>query len=317
MKDRTLLAIKGLAIIGVVFHHVLNRRADHHTGEWLRMIMAMFDWCVLAFFCVSGYLQALSDSRKKKSVWEFTTVRFHRLLVPYILLFIVYAVIWQVVQALHISGIGARVPEGFIAKLKTGLWPVDNQVAQQLYYLPLLFGVSLVVVMNQHLLGMAGMWVISIVTFGIGLALFPAELTGFSLGVFLWAICFYTAGYLLFQYREKRTQIRVILLIATVLLVVFSGYHGLSRSVPLWLITEGYGLRIDRLPILPAWGDASGTIYIYHTPFIIQPLAIAITFLHGAILQFAAALVAVVVAISICYLLWEFLKDTRARVILM
>ena len=317
MKDRTILAIKGLAIIGVAFHHVMNRRFDQQASDWLQVLVTLFDWCVLAFFCVSGYLHALSDSRKVRSVREFTKLRFYRLLIPYIVLILLYSCIWQVVQALHIPNIGAKIPEDFIGKIRNALWPVDNEVAQQLYYLPLLFAVSVLLALIQFCLRLSGLWAASLLTFGAGLRYFPASFTGFSLGVFLWAICFYAAGYLLFHYRKERTAIRVILLASTILLVLFSGYLGLVRCVPFWLLTEGSWLKLDQAPVLPALGDASGTIYIYHTPFIIQPLAIAATYLHGPLAQCVGAIFAAFIAIGVCYLIFVLLKDTRAKVLLL
>jgi hypothetical protein len=317
MKDRTILAIKGLAIIGVVFHHIANRRLDHQAAGWLQVLIVLFNWCVLAFFCISGYLQALSDSKRTRPVWEFTQVRFNRLVVPYILLIILYASIWQIIQAFHIPNIAVKIPNDFFGKMRDSLWPVDNQVAQQLYFFPLLFVVSLILVIIQSRIGLFGMWAASLITFGVGLKFFPASFTGFSLGVFLWAICFYASGYLLFHYRTQKASIRVILFAFTLLLVIFSGYLGIIRCLPLWLIAEGAFLRLDHTPLLGRLGEASGTIYIYHTPFIIQPLAIAATYLHGPLAQFIGAMFAAFIAIGACYLLFELLKDTRAKVLLM
>jgi acyltransferase len=317
MKDRTILAIKGLAIIGVAFHHIANRRLDPHATEWLKVLIVLFDWCVLAFFCISGYLQALSDSKKVRSIWEFTQVRFNRLLVPYILLILFYSCIWQMVQAFHIPNIGVKIPADFIGKLRDSLWPVDNQVAQQLYFFPVLFAVSFLLVIIQSRLGLLGMWAAALITSGIGLKFFPDSFTGFTLGVFVWAIFFYAAGYLFFHYRTKKTSLRFALLAFTLLLIIFNGYPGLVRSVPLWLLAEGALIRLDHAPLLGRLGDASGTIYIYHTPFIIQPLAIAATYLHGPLAQFIGCLFAAFIAIGVCYLLFELLKNTRAKILLM
>jgi acyltransferase len=317
MKDRTVQALKGLAIIGVVLFHITNRRFDQQVIGWMHDIIILFGWCVLGFFCVSGYVQALSDSRKNKSVLEFTRNRFQRLLIPFFILVFVYSCLWQVVQAFHVGELGKTVPPGFLAKLEQAVWPVDSQVAQQLYFFPLLFGISLVLIVVQKRLGLYGMWTAAVVGFAVGTAFYPNNFTGFNGGVFLWGIGFYSAGYLLFHHRNDVIGIRMVLFVVTLLLMVFNGEHGLIRCIPLWLLAEGHALRFDRLPLLGRLGDASGTIYIYHTPFIIQPLVIAATLLPGAPLQFTGALLAAAVAIAICCAIYEGLKNTRAKVLLM
>jgi hypothetical protein len=317
MKDRTILAIKGLAIIGVLFHHLINRRHDPQAADWIRVLLTLFNWCVLGFICVSGYLHAWSDSRRLKAVAEFTLLRFNRLMVPWLLLIVVFALIWQTLQALHISNIAVKIPPDFLSKIVVSLWPVDATVGEQLYYFPILFAASVVMVLIRSLLGLVGVAALSAITFTAGLAFFPDSFTGFRLGVFLWSLCFYAAGYLLFSYRTKAGHVRVTLIVGTVILVLFSGYEGIIRCLPLWMIAEGSFLKLSAIPGLPGLGEASGTIYIYHTPFLIQPLVIASTYLHGAVPQFIGALFAGATALGICYLVYHLLKNTRAKILLM
>jgi hypothetical protein len=317
MKDRTILAIKGLAIIGVVFHHIANRRLTVEAGDWMKETIFLFDWCVLAFFCVSGYLQAMSDAKKHRSFVEFTRVRFARLVVPWVLLALLYTCLWQVVQALHIPNIGVHVPPSFVGKLEDVFWPLDSTVAQQLYFFPILFAVSIVLVVVQLGLGVNGMWAAAWTSGVVGLAYFPHFFTGFSWGVFVWAICFYAGGYLLFHYRAKRPDVRVVLIAVTAVVIFFSGAYGIIRCIPFWLLVEGATIRLDRAPLLGRLGDASGTIYIYHTPFIIMPLAISASYLPGPVAQFAGLLLAAAIAIAICCVLFEQLQKTRAKFLLM
>ena len=317
MKDRTILAVKGLAIIGVVLHHIANRRLSVEAGDWMRDTIFLFAWCVLGFFCVSGYLQALSDSRKHRSLVEFTRVRFTRLIVPFLVLALFYSCVWQILQSLHLSNIGAKVPPTFLGKLEDVLWPIDSYVAQQLYFFPLLFGVSVLLVVVHLGLGLNGMWVVAWISGVIGLAYFPRSFTGFSCGVFLWSTCYYAGGYLLFHYRANKQAIRVVLIAFTVVAILFSGACGIIRCVPLWLFTEGPTIGLDRVPLLGRLGDASGTIYIYHTPFLIMPLAIAASYLPGPVSQFAGLLLAASIAIAICCAIFEGLQKTWARFLLM
>jgi hypothetical protein len=209
------------------------------------------------------------------------------------------------------------VPASFIGKLEDGLWPVDSRVSQQLYFFPLLFGISVVLVVIHKTLHLYGIWAAAVLPAGFGLAFFPTYFTGFSWGVFLWGISFYAAGYLLFHYRTQKSAIRIALFVATVLFIACNGYNGIIRCVPLWLLSEGTTLYLDQSVLLGRLGDASGTIYIYHTPFIIQPLVILATYLPGATAQFIGILLAAGIAIALCCLLFEALKNTRAKALLM
>jgi acyltransferase len=317
MRDRTILGLKGLAIIGVVLHHISNRRLDPTTVEYISLTVQFFQWCVLGFLLVSGYLQAMSDSRKPKTLLEFLKARVNRLLVPFVVLTFFYSVLWQLLQATHIPNIGLRVPHDFLGKLETTLWPVSSQVAQQIYFFPLLFGISVVMVLCQKTLGLWGVAIAMFISAGFGLAFYSDVYTGFSWGVFIWGVSFYGAGYLMFHYRSEKLALRLALFGITFVFVMCNTDNGIIRVIPLWLLGEGSTFRLDRMPLLDRIGDASGTIYIYHSPFVILPLVIAVTHLHGAVTQYIGILGAVAIAIAICCLIFESLKNTRAKVILM
>jgi acyltransferase len=316
-RDQTVLAIKGLAIVGVVFHHILTRRADPTVAQWLQAIITAFNWCVLAFICVSGYLHALSEERRKRTVGEFVGNRLRRLMIPYFALFFFYACVWQLLQALRLPDIGARVPPSFWGKLASSLWPVDNMVAQQLYYLPLLFAISCVFIVAQAIFRDRGLGVLAAVSFICGLTLFPGDFTGFSLGVFTWGLFFYAFGYLLFQFREQPARVYLVVLILAVVLICVSGLDGLVRAVPLGLLACGPLLRLGQWPLLSGWGEASGTIYVYHTPFIILPLSLLVYRVHGAIPQFASCVAGVVLTILICQAFHFALRKAPAKILLM
>lgn len=317
MKDRLLFAIKGVAIVGVAFHHIANRRFDPQANDWLKVLSFSFDWCVLAFFCVSGYLHALSDQKGKKSMVDFITKRAYRLLVPFVLLVIFYSLIWQLLEVLHVPGIGLKIPPDFIGKILASLWPVKEPVAEQLYFLPMLFAVSVLFVLVQRALGLYGIAAVTLATFLAGLILFPMAFTGFYLGVFIWALCFYASGYLLYHFHARRKQAGLVVLASAVVLIIFNGVPGLIHFIPFALLCFGTLLALDRIPLLVSTGEASGTIYIYHTPFLIQPLVIVASHLHGAPLQFVGGITAALLSVGLCFALFHCLKNTRAKAILM
>jgi hypothetical protein len=248
---------------------------------------------------------------------EFTRIRTIRLLLPFVLLVLFYSCMWQVIQAFHFPNVGVRIPKDFLGKLEQGLWPIDSAVAQQLYFFPLLFGISIVLVVTQKSLGLFGMWAAAVLAAGYSLVFYPTYFTGFYWPVFLWGISFYSAGYLLFYYRDRKRAIRVVLLALTLVFYAADGYLGLIRIIPLWLLSEGPALGLDRSSFLAWLGEASGTIYIYHTPFIVLPLVIAATYLPGAAAQYCGILLATAITIALCCLIFEALKNTRAKVLLM
>ncbi|MCE0483908.1 MAG: acyltransferase [Methylacidiphilales bacterium] len=316
MKDRLLLAIKGVAIFGVAVHHIANRRFDPQANHWLGFLSFSFDWCVLAFFCVSGYLHALSDQKRKKPATDFIIKRARRLLAPFVLLVIFYACIWQLLEILKIPDIATKVPSGFFDKIITSLWPVYHPVAEQLYFLPMLFGASVLFILIQRALGLYGVATLAAGTFLTGLILFPGAFTGFTLGVFIWGLCFYAGGYLLYQFRDQKKRVEIVVLVVSLALIVATGAAGVVHAVPLLLICYGSWLALDRSSLLINTGEASGTIYIYHTPFLIQPLVIIASHFHSAPLQVLGGIVAALISIALCYALHFSLKGTKAEVIL-
>lgn len=75
-------ALKGLAIVGVIFVHMgFASRFDSGTLADVRMLQKIFGWCVLAFFFASGCLH-LGGSATEQNWETFTLRRARRLLVP-------------------------------------------------------------------------------------------------------------------------------------------------------------------------------------------------------------------------------------------
>jgi len=75
-------AIKGLAIVGVLFVHMgFASRFDEGTLADVRMLQRIFGWCVLAFFFASGCLHTGAGAAEQD--WKaFILRRARRLLVP-------------------------------------------------------------------------------------------------------------------------------------------------------------------------------------------------------------------------------------------
>jgi hypothetical protein len=112
-------------------------------------------------------------------------------------------------------------------------------------------------------------------------------------------------------------RMRIAVLLLAVALVLFNGHSGVIHSVVLLLVFFGPWLRIDRIPGMHLLGETSGTIYVYHAPFVLLPLLSLASRLHGDFLQMAGVLAACFATIGICVGLHLGLKDTPAKVILL
>ncbi|HEY5706875.1 MAG TPA: acyltransferase [Terrimicrobiaceae bacterium] len=316
-RDRGILILKAVAIIGVVFHHIHNRRLDSEAREWLSFLPPLFSWCVLMFLAISGWLHAMSDDKGVKPAREVITSRAMRLLLPFGALVFCYAVAWQILQTSGAVPLGGDVPSGFAAKIFFSLWPVHETVADQLYFLPMLFAISLVAHAILRLGGPGALGVLACSLFAAGIAFFPkSPNTGFLPGVFVWGLFSYAGGYLLFRFKSRRETL-ILLACCSAVIVLVVGVAGIAKVFPLIVLASMRVLRLASLPLLPVLGEASGTVYLYHQPFLLQTMLIGVAKLPTWQLQAFAALGAATLAMAICCAMYFALKRTRLRVILM
>lgn len=311
--DRAIHALKGIAIIGVVFHHVQNRRFCDEMNANIAILPIAFTWCVLLFFAISGWLHGLTEERRSKTIGAFLLNRAKRLLVPFFALVLLYASIWQVIQIVGISDIGARLARSFGTKVAQSLPGCDyNPVAEQLYFLPLLFVVASAIHVSFRIFGAGGVWCCAAVVLFAGMILLPgAGNTGPSSGVILFGCFCYASGFLMYLYRFFRYRIFVVLSVALLVFFVM-GVEGLSKVVPLLMIECMHQMRISRITSLCMIGEASGTIYAYHAPFILAPLVILVAWLPK-VFQFAGVLAAGFVSIVACTVLFFAIRNSRLK----
>jgi len=316
-KDQGILILKAVAIIGVVFHHIHNRRLDSEARAWLSFLPPLFSWCVLMFLAISGWLHALSDERKTKPVGEVLSSRTFRLLVPFGALVVCYAIVWQTLQYIGAVPSGGDVPPGFIEKILWSFWPVQQTVADQLYFLPMLFAISLIVYAVLRFGGPGILCVLTLCAFVTGLMFFSSSPnTGFLPGVFVWGLFSYAGGFLLFRFKARREVLFLVICVSAVTVLVV-GASGLAKVFPLIMLASMRGLRLASVPLLPLLGEASGTVYLYHQPFLLQGMLIAVAKLPTWQLQVLAAIAASAFAMAICCAMYFALKSTRFRAILM
>lgn len=311
--------LKGVAIIGVVLHHVKNRRFDAAVQEQLLGVIQVMAWAVYAFLFASGYLHALS--RRQEGAGEFIWRRAVRLLVPYLWLGALYAVAFQVIQNLGLVDYDpTRIEPTLVGKLKSlVLCDQDHVIGEQLYFFVLLFGISSSFVLLLQISGSVWFvaWLVGALSVGMiammAIQPLPLATTGLSLEMLLGALLQYALGFLLGKTREARTRwnwAAVAGLGVGGVVAVFSrgaGYSWVMLFVPLalYLALDRVGTGARGFAPLSALGQMSGSIFAFHTPFILQPLLIILFKLQ--VPQLVNVGVSVCVTLALCVVIHKVL----------
>jgi fucose 4-O-acetylase-like acetyltransferase len=142
VKENNILVLKGLAIVGVVFQHILNRRFDERTLDWLSAFAGLFGWCVLLFLATAGWLHSLSVEKREKPLLGYAGARAKRLLLPWLGLILFYSGCWHCLQLMGVGDVATRQDLTFWGKVHYSLLLNSGSVADQLYFLPVLFLIS-------------------------------------------------------------------------------------------------------------------------------------------------------------------------------
>lgn len=313
-KDNALLAIKGVAIIGVVFHHIANRRFAPDARDAITVLPATFSWCVLAFFAVSGWLHALGEETKQRSFGSFAVNRTRRLLFPFLVIVLVYSALWQAIQSSGISDLGRTLPATLQGKILASVFPGQGQpVGEQLYFMPLLFVICLSVHAILRCFHRAGLYLAGCAAFAAGLTFFPMNSnTGYTAGVGIWGAFCYISGFAMCKQRHNKWLVAFPVALT---FIIFSaiGAPGLSKAVPLLLLAVARRVPLSPNSLLIRLGEASGTIYAYHSPFVLYPLLILVSRLPDPKLQFAGSILSSIVAMGLCAVAFHKFRTTAFR----
>lgn len=314
-KSREIITIKAFAIIGVVFHHIANRRFPEDVQNSINILPLLFSWAVLTFIGTAGWLHASSAKRGTKNIGDFVLLRAQRLLAPYLILTISYSVIWQLLHFAVGDKVGTRLPSTFWEKLWGSLSLGGEPVGEQLYFFPLLFLISVGVHATLTIAGRWGVAVLGLITLAIGLILWPqAANTGFSPAVLCFGSFSYAAGYVMYDYRARALR-HIAVLVCTVVMLSFMGYAAIPKVLALIIIATPQLFTCLSSRLTDLVGEASGTVFAYHTPFIIQPLIIATTFLPPAF-WIPGALASALASIALCTMLYHGAKGTSFKKLL-
>lgn len=272
-------ALKGIAILGVLLHHVGNRRLGDSGETFAGAASMATQWCVYAFLFAAGFLAAGRRSKPNESLGSRVLVRAQRLLIPYLALGAAYAAIRLGIEHFVPRLIDpVRFPPGILPKLQN-LLVGGNRVAEQIYFFPLLFATELLslafcrgqqrwIPATAASAGLAGCWIVAI-------SGHVPPFTGLSLGILVPALCQYLAGWATASWMG-RTQVpptaRWMACGACLLggALLKGHWHWLfSALMPITTVSLLEAIKA------PAWmdhlGRASSTIFAYHSPYIIHP----------------------------------------------
>ena len=312
--------LKGLAIVGVVLHHVKNRRFDAEVQEHLLGVIHVVAWAVYAFLFSSGYLHALS--RRAEAAGGFIVRRAQRLLVPYLWLGVLYAVVFQVIQSLGLVDYDpTRIEPNLLGKVKSlVLCDQEHVIGEQLYFFVLLFGISSAFVLLLAI--STSTWfvawlvgVLAVVLAGLMLVNpLPLATTGLSVEMLVGALFQYALGFLLGRTRAELGRWHRGAVAGVVAAMVVATVHAQAGySIAMLVVPLALFLVLNRLVTGSRWfgfwaelGQASGSIFAFHTPFILQPLLIILFKLK--VPQYANVAVSVLVTLGLCVVIHKVLN---------
>ena len=303
--------LRGLAILGVlVLHSHFASRFSKETLAVQDTMETLFDWALLAFFFISGFLNDSSVpfllAAKKKSA---------SLLVPFFVYNMVYSLI-------------------FLAARPFGWINTDNVFSQaliiveapfrspgfQLYFLPYLFLISMFVCsldkLNNRHRGWAYICTLLFVlafyvsrgypaaSYGPALSNLPLYLTSYLAGVFtkpLW--------------DKEWVRSRFIFVALGLLLgglVVFRCRAVSLLAPPLIAATVRVVSSFHKPKLLGSMGEASGSIYLWHTPVMLPAITKLLAFCGiPSMLNYFGS---IFLTIAICILLRKCVESFFATV---
>lgn len=315
--------LKGIAILGVVLHHLGNRRLGPQFATDLQTVVLWFSWSVSAFIFLAGWLRA--KSIREYPVVELIRRRARRLLVPYLVVGILYAALAQIIQRGGLADRNPSAPPDFAGKLFTVLRG-DPAYGEQLYFFPLLFVIEAIfIVVHAAMRGRSGALLTLAASAGTLSSLLlithtKLPTTGLSKMMVLAGLFQYALGYLIGMANTNAWARRVAASTSVVLILAAGAAWRWDLAVPFVPIALFFVLNSFRLNN-PAWspfrllGAASATIFLFHTPFVLQSLIVLFSRARApAVVNVtASAILTLLICLGLHWILnrFSFLKALR------
>ena len=280
-RNHTVDFLKCICIVGVVLHHCSNRRLLPEAQNIFSYAAYLTDWCVIAFIGLSGFLEG-KRLAPGKDLKASLTRDCKRLLIPFITLSFIYSALFQIVDLCGFT-LRSSVSSTFTGKLLDTLFCRESGVAEQLYFLPLLLIIKIACLFTSRILP----YLFVITTGSIMWFVDEVHLTGFSQVTFLLGLLAYILGLT----AANNIRLAFTVALATGISIAIRGNNWqvliallLSSCAPLCKIN---------VPLCNLIGSASGTIFAYHTPVILQSSLVGISRIHGIVGQCIAIVIAV------------------------
>jgi peptidoglycan/LPS O-acetylase OafA/YrhL len=146
---------RGFAILLVVFGHLMGRGRPEGMDWYAAAFVALYSFHMPFFMYLSGFTAQLSGlAGSPPSAWPALALRrAHRLLLPFVLMgVVIVAGKYFASKVMHVDG----VPQGLIDGLYDAFWNTAESPVIMIWYLWVLFFVSLGVLPLLRLPGLAG-----------------------------------------------------------------------------------------------------------------------------------------------------------------
>ncbi|MDA7877733.1 acyltransferase family protein [Akkermansiaceae bacterium] len=269
-------SLRGIAILGVM---VLHSDLEGLTDPARRAILGVFDWSVLAFLLISGYLQ-----NYEIPLTHVFRKRFVGLIIPFIVYNVVYNLFFLVFESPGIApALGISV-----AKLEVGqpwwCWAFVSP-AFQLYFLPYLFAIT---ILSHGVLGRFSETTRK-KSAGVILVLLPllyliSPIPVISHGASLAVVPFYMASFLLggllrlsrIWHRRWAVAFSGVILALLIFCSSLFPHPGLSLAIVgvlfIFVMNTWTGVNADGSG-MALLGRCSGSIYLWHTPLLMPAVS--------------------------------------------
>lgn len=133
--------LKGIAIIGIVFLHLSSNHLAPSVRETLLDAGFFWQWSTPVFMSVAGYLYGLSSSSRYERWIGFVVRRAKRLLVPFFVVSLAYALAFGALMACGVID-ATQEPLAWWERWFNTLSSGSDRLGEQLYFLPYLLMVS-------------------------------------------------------------------------------------------------------------------------------------------------------------------------------
>jgi len=300
IRTRQVDVVRGIAIIGVVFiHSSFESRFDSSTLSVCAFLSIWFDWAVLAFFFLSGLLL---DERLSATV--FLKKRFQSLLIPFFFyngLYNSVFLFWQNANRRFFAGGTGKFDWLWLS------W--FHSPAFQLYFLPDLFAIMVVIFFLGQWIKWRGTGWLLIVNFALMVMFYqhlgwPSQSHGpewTKLPLYFVAVLLGVAGRTIL--REPPKLPFVLSLIIITMLALISGQPCLQSLLlpPLLYLAVSKVSPVRESKLLQKIGRSSGAIYLWHTPILLPACTTMLAALHvPSMVNFG---ISVVLTITVCVLI--------------